>query len=60
MKMNPWFMNMMNVPNVPLKKRNPYTIWFKYANQNLNNYNRIAIKYNMERLQFPLHIHHKN
>jgi hypothetical protein len=46
----------MAVPNVPPSQRNPYTIWFKYANQNLNQFNRIAIKYNMERLQFPLNI----
>ena len=46
----------MAVPNVPPSHRKPYTIWFKYANQNLNQFNRIAIKYNMERLQFPLNI----
>lgn len=44
------------IPNVPPNKRNPYTIWYKYANQNLNLYNLIAMKYNMARLQFPLHI----
>ena len=50
------------VPNVPLKARNPYTIWFnpKYANQNLNMYNRIAMKYNLDRLQFPLNINHNH
>jgi len=48
----------MNIPFIPLKKRNPYTIWYKYAKQNLNNYNRIAMKYNMEKLQAPLHIKH--
>lgn len=46
----------MKVPSIPENQRNPYTIWFHYANQNLNNYNRIAIKYNMARLQFPLNI----
>ena len=44
--------------NVPPKQRNPYTIWYKYANQNLNLYNEIAIKYNMARLQRPLNINH--
>ena len=46
----------MSVPNVPASQRNPYTIWYHYANQKLNTYNRIAIKYNMARLQFPLNI----
>ena len=46
----------MSVPNVPENKRNPYTIWYDYANQNLNQYNRIAIKYNMARLLAPLNI----
>ena len=41
---------------VPPRDRNPYTIWYKYANKNLNKFNRIAMKYNMERLQFPLNI----
>lgn len=50
----------MSLPNIPPAQRNPYTIWFNYANKNLNNYNRIAMKYNMERLQFPLHIYHTN
>ena len=43
---------------VPPQDRNPYTIWYKYARQNLNLYNKIAIKYNMARLQYPLHIGH--
>jgi hypothetical protein len=42
--------------NVPASRRNPYTIWFVYAKQNLNRYNEIAIKYNMARLQYPLNI----
>jgi hypothetical protein len=46
----------MTVPNVPVNKRNPYTIWYNYAHQNLNLYNRIAIKYNMARLLAPLNI----
>lgn len=46
----------MKVPFIPENKRNPYNIWFNYANQNLNTYNLIAIKYNMARLQFPLNI----
>ncbi len=46
----------MSVPNVPENKRNPYTIWYYYANQNLNQYNRIAIKYNMARLLETLNI----
>ena len=46
------------IPNVPIKDRNPYTIWFKYANQQLNLYNQIAMKYNMGRLQYPTHISH--
>ena len=46
----------MNVPNVPENKRNPYTIWYSYANQNLTQYNLIAIKYNMARLTRPLNI----
>ena len=46
------------VPDVPDNQRNPYTIWFNYANQKLNLYNEIAIKYNMARLQYPLHIRH--
>jgi hypothetical protein len=46
----------MHLPNIPQNQRNPFTIWYKYANQNLNRFNRIAIKYNMERLQFPLNI----
>jgi len=49
----------MMLPDIPMKQRNPYTIWYKYAKQNLNMYNLIAMKYNMERLQFPLHIRHK-
>lgn len=48
----------MALPNIPPSKRNPYTIWFFYANKNLNLYNRIAMKYNMERLQYPLNIQH--
>jgi len=46
--------------NVPQKQRNPYTIWYgiNYANQNLNLYNEISIKYNMARLQCPLNINH--
>jgi len=43
---------------IPAQDRNPYTIWYKYAHQNLNLYNTIAIKYNMARLQYPLHIGH--
>lgn len=46
----------MSVPNVPENKRNPYTIWYVYANQNLTQYNRIARKYNMARLLAPLNI----
>jgi hypothetical protein len=42
--------------NVPVKDRNPYTIWFNYAHQNLHLYNKIASKYHMARLQSPLHI----
>ncbi len=48
----------MALPNVPPSKRNPYTIWFSYANRNLNRYNQIALKYNMARLQFPPNIFH--
>ena len=46
---------------VPPKQRNPYTIWYskKYANQKLNTFNRITIKYHMERLQPPLNIKKK-
>lgn len=50
--------NLRNVPNVPENQRNPYTIWYSYANQNLNQYNLIAIKYNMARLTRPLNIDH--
>jgi hypothetical protein len=46
----------MALPYIPPKNRNPYTLWFKYAHQNLNLYNLLAFKYNMERLQFPIHI----
>jgi hypothetical protein len=46
----------MHLPNIPQNQRNPYNIWYNYANQNLNQFNRIAIKYNMARLQFPLNI----
>lgn len=42
--------------DVPPKQRNPYNIWFHYADKDLIKYNRIAIKYNMARLQFPLNI----
>jgi len=42
--------------DVPPQDRNPYTIWYKYAHQNLNLYNKIARKYNMARLQRPLNI----
>ena len=42
--------------NIPPNQRNPYTIWYKYAKKNLNTFNRITIKYNMERLQPPLNI----
>lgn len=48
------------LPNVPPKDRNPYTIWYKYANQKLNLYNKIAIKYNMMRLYYPLNINYIN
>ena len=44
------------LPSIPPKQRNPYTIWYMYAHQNLNLYNSIAIKYNLARLQFPLNI----
>jgi hypothetical protein len=44
------------IPYIPPAQRNPYTIWYTYANQNLNTYNRIAATYHMERLQFPLNI----
>ena len=50
--------NLRNVPSVPENQRNPYTIWYSYANQNLNQYNLIAIKYNMARLTRPLNIDH--
>jgi hypothetical protein len=46
--------------NVPDDQRNPYTIWFNYANQNLSVYNSIAFKYNMARLIAPLYISHLN
>jgi hypothetical protein len=46
----------MNIPYIPPQERNPYTIWYKYANQNLNYYNHIVMKYNMARLQYPIHI----
>jgi hypothetical protein len=46
----------MNIRFIPKSQRNPYTLWFKYANKNLYTYNRIAMKYNMERLQAPLNI----
>jgi len=45
---------------IPEKHRNPYTIWYKYAKQNLHTYNCLAMKYNIDRLQFPLHIRHTN
>lgn len=44
------------MPYIPPAQRNVYTIWYKYANQNLQQYNRIAIKYNMARLTYPLNI----
>lgn len=44
------------VPYIPPSQRNPYTIWYVYAQGDLNTYNRIASKYHMERLQFPLNI----
>jgi hypothetical protein len=50
--------NLRDVPNVPEHHRNPYTIWYSYANQNLNQYNLIAIKYTMARLTRPLNIDH--
>lgn len=43
---------------IPLKDRNTYTVWYKYAKQNLNKYNHIAMCYNLARLQFPLNIPH--
>lgn len=46
----------MYAPNVPQNHRNPYTIWYSYAHQNLTKYNLIAIKYNMARLMAPLNI----
>jgi len=49
-------MNLAKNINVPPNQRNPYTIWFYYANRNLILYNSIAIKYNMERLTTPLNI----
>jgi hypothetical protein len=51
---------MFVMPNIPLAQRNPYTIWFKYAKQNVNNFNRITMHYNMERLQPPVYIKHFN
>ena len=42
---------MSYIPWIPENQRNPYTIWYKYAGQNVNKFNRIAIHYNMERLQ---------
>ena len=36
---------------IPLKEKKTYTIWYKYANQNINIYNLIAIKYNLPRLK---------
>jgi len=42
---------MIDVPWIPLKERNPYTVWYKYAGQNVNRFNYIAIHYNMGRLQ---------
>jgi hypothetical protein len=41
---------------VPPKQRNPYTIWYKYSNKKVNTFNRITIKYNMEKLQPPVNI----
>jgi hypothetical protein len=49
---------MSKVVFIPLKQRNSYTVWYKYANKKLNKYNRIAMHYNLERLQFPLNIPH--
>jgi len=46
------------IPNVPAGQRNPYTIWYNYADQNLYLYNQIARKYHMARLQYPIHINH--
>jgi hypothetical protein len=46
------------IPNVPVGQRNPYTIWYNYADQNLYLYNQIARKYHMARLQYPIHINH--
>lgn len=37
---------------------NVYTLWYNYANQNLNEYNRLAFKYNLPRLISPLNINH--
>jgi hypothetical protein len=44
------------MPYIPPSQRNPYTIWFRYANKNVNNFNRITMHYNMERLQPPVYI----
>lgn len=46
----------MSVPNVPVNQRNPYTVWFVYAKQNLSVFNAIAMKYHLGRLQPPLNI----
>jgi hypothetical protein len=47
-------MNLAKNIDVPPKQRNPFTIWYKYANRNLTIYNAIAFKYNMQRLTTPL------
>ena len=43
---------------IPQQERNPYTVWFKYANQNIITYNLLAMKYNINRLQSPPNIKH--
>ncbi len=44
---------------IPPNQRNPYTVWYKYAQQNVNTYNLLAMKYNINRLQPPPNVKHQ-
>ena len=39
-----------------MKPRNTADLWFNFADQNLHKYNKLAMKWNLARLQQPLNI----
>jgi len=41
----------MKLQWIPVGQRNPYTVFYKYANQDIILFNRYANKYNLEKLQ---------